>query len=303
MRGQPIGGRPGMTHEWSSFQKDIFAWVDRGSGNAVVEAVAGGAKTTTLLAALRLMKGRTWFGAFNKHIATELQSKAPSHAKVSTIHSLGFSTIRRVFKGVQLDTGKLRRIVREVMGDKREDQGARTAAENLADKVRLTLTDPTDLRALVLLMDRFDIGSAGEERWVANSMEDVIRLMVDETGSIDFTDMLYFPHHYKLKPVQQPWVCIDEAQDMNPAQRDLVLKAVTPGGRILAMGDSSQAIYGFTGADTDSIPLLVDQIEATKLPLSVCYRCPTSHLDMARKIVPHIETGPTAGAWWPHAGS
>jgi superfamily I DNA/RNA helicase len=30
-------------------------------------------------------------------------------------------------------------------------------------------------------------------------------------------------------------------------------------------------------------------LDATELPLSVCYRCPTSHLDMARNIVPQIE--------------
>lgn len=285
-----------MTVDWSHFQKDIFAWVERGSGNAVVEAVAGGAKTTTLVEALKLMRGRAWFGAFNKHIAEELQAKAPSHARVSTIHSLGFGTVRRAFGNVQVDKGKMKRIVKEVMGTRRDDHGVRVAAEELADKARLTLTDPSDERALMELVDRYDISTDGEEDWVVSAVKEVIEHDVQETSTVDFTDMLYLPHNYNLSPIKYPWICIDEAQDMNAAQRELVLRAVRPGGRILAVGDEKQAIYRFSGADADSIELLVERTSAKRLPLSVCYRCPSSHLDLARQIVPHIQNRPGAPA-------
>lgn len=50
-----------------------------------------------------------------------------------------------------------------------------------------------------------------------------------------------------------------------------------------------QAIYAFTGARADAYEFLVNSFECKELPLSVCYRCPHSHLELARKIVPHIQ--------------
>lgn len=42
------------------------------------------------------------------------------------------------------------------------------------------------------------------------------------------------------------WVCLDEVQDLNPEELDVAL-ALT-GGKILAVGDPYQSIYGFQGA-------------------------------------------------------
>lgn len=58
---------------------------------------------------------------------------------------------------------------------------------------------------------------------------------------------------------------------------------------MLFVGDARQAIMGFAGADHRSYYNIIDQLSATELPLSICYRCPTSHLDMAREIIPQIE--------------
>ena len=50
-----------------------------------------------------------------------------------------------------------------------------------------------------------------------------------------------------------------------------------------------QAIYGFAGADCDSVKNIIEAMDATMLPLSVCYRCPISHVKLAQKIVPKIQ--------------
>jgi len=60
-------------------------------------------------------------------------------------------------------------------------------------------------------------------------------------------------------------------------------------GRIIAVGDPNQAIYGFRGADSLSFELLKDACSAKELPLSFCYRCSESVLRKAREIVPRIE--------------
>ena len=69
----------------------------------------------------------------------------------------------------------------------------------------------------------------------------------------------------------------------------LVLMSRSPGGRILFVGDSRQAINGFAGADTDSLENIIRQTGAAVLPLSVTYRCPKSHVHLAKQIAPEIE--------------
>jgi superfamily I DNA/RNA helicase len=66
------------------------------------------------------------------------------------------------------------------------------------------------------------------------------------------------------------------------------------GGRIVAVGDRFQSIYGFTGADTESIPKLIERLDATTLPLSITYRCPHKVVEIAQEYVPHLEAAPNA---------
>ncbi len=97
-----------------------------------------------------------------------------------------------------------------------------------------------------------------------------------------------------LETPKYDFIFCDECQDLNPAQLELVLKCKSKQGRILFVGDPAQAIYGFTGADCDSINKIVARTNATCLPLSICYRCPSSHIEQAKELVPKIEPRPNA---------
>ncbi len=56
-----------------------------------------------------------------------------------------------------------------------------------------------------------------------------------------------------------------------------------------------QAIMAFAGADSTSYDRILTATGAQEFPLSVCYRCPRSHLeDLARREVPDIEARPGA---------
>ena len=65
-------------------------------------------------------------------------------------------------------------------------------------------------------------------------------------------------------------------------------------GRIIVVGDRFQSIYGFRGADITAIPNLQKMLESRPngckvFPLSVCRRCPKSHIRLAQAIVPDIK--------------
>ena len=66
-------------------------------------------------------------------------------------------------------------------------------------------------------------------------------------------------------------------------------KMKTEGGRIIAVGDRNQAIYGFGGADHESFENLTQMENTVLLPLSISYRCSKSVIREAQKIVPSIE--------------
>ncbi|NJM00628.1 MAG: ATP-binding domain-containing protein, partial [Synechococcaceae cyanobacterium SM2_3_2] len=59
-------------------------------------------------------------------------------------------------------------------------------------------------------------------------------------------------------------------------------------------GDPQQAIFGFAGSDDQSWTRIQEAIYPTVFPLSITYRCPQSHVALARKLVPQLEAAPDA---------
>jgi superfamily I DNA/RNA helicase len=115
-----------------------------------------------------------------------------------------------------------------------------------------------------------------------------------EAGFIDFDDMVYLPLTWNLRMWQNDWVLIDEAQDTNPTRRALARKMLRPGGRLIAVGDPHQAIYGFSGADNDALSQIARDFSAKWMPLTVTYRCPKEVVKVAREFVSHIAAADTA---------
>src|SRR5690606_12403787 len=74
----------------------------------------------------------------------------------------------------------------------------------------------------------------------------------------------------------------------------VVIRSVQNIRRVLFVGDRHQAIYGFTGADPASMETIVAKTGATELPLAVSYRCPCSHVELARQFSSDIEAAPGA---------
>lgn len=205
-----------MTMNYSKYQRSIFAFVKGESGyteagdgpvewdqplpedytvdfggkrNAVVEAVAGSGKTTTIVKALdflaankplsaaelaAVMRERAMFGntatltttanqprvlfvAFNKHIAEELQRRVPSYVQASTLNSFGWGICRANVRGVDIDKNKDENILRTFLSTDDEDQ------RKVFYKVKGPVTKMVGLLKALLITDRAVIAARFNE--------------------------------------------------------------------------------------------------------------------------------------------
>ena len=298
----------------SAYQNAIFQDVLEGEGNRVINAVAGSGKTWTIVQALiRLVfsmgteaKGEiALFLAFNRHIAKELQSKlATPHARISTAHSFGLSVLRDAWgNGFRVDAGKTRRILLgkifayntldpEAKRDVRKLIGPVCRLVSLA-KSHLVMSPEALADALPGFMKKFDIQQPKSPHDLLGTVLETYKAVLNDKAIVDFDDMIFLPLYHDMPVPTFPYVFIDEAQDLNPAQQELARQA-GENGRAFAVGDVNQAIYGFTGADTESIANLVTTLDAETLPLSICYRSGRKIVELAQALVPEIEAAPDA---------
>lgn len=307
--------------EPSIYQQAIYEFVRSGSGDGLVTAVAGSGKSTTLVQSAQLVRSRqAIFVAFNVDIAAELEQKLAGRMDARTLSSLGLKIVNQALGKTEKDDYKYHRLIRKRIAQVREQhQKQRHAWEQrgrsgpkpelprgfggdvdtlkqAVDFCRLTLTDAADLRTLQAMCDHY---SLAVPEWGLVEIRQILKMGQEQAvkeGVIDFTDMIWLPVALDLEVTQFEWIFADECQDFNACQLELILKCRKPGGRILFVGDPKQAIYGFTGADSQSVEKIKQRVQPTELPLSICYRCPASHLDLARELVPYIETRPHAPA-------
>lgn len=281
----------------SKYQKTVYTYIQKGKGNAVIDAVAGSGKSTTIVNALKLIPSdkQVLFLAFNKSIVEELKIKIGNmpNVTVSTLHSLGCKAVMKTFNSkinsdkylAYLNDGiRYNVLTPNVSLEKEAMEDWKSNVRSLIDLGRVNLA--TDDNSLADLACKHNLILENNEVEIALR---VIRWGESETSIIDFTDMIYYPCVKNLKMYQYDWVFIDECQDLNAAQRTMFLKCVKPSGRFIAVGDPRQAIYGFAGADVESFNLLKQIPNTAKLPLSVCYRCDSKIIEKAKEIVPQIE--------------
>lgn len=276
--------------EWSDYQKAIFKDIAQAKDHTVVIARAGSGKTSTIVEGFRyLPKGqKSLMVAFNKSIAEELKQRAPSYVDVMTLHSLGFRAVKQSFGNVILENDKCTTIVKQIIGD---DYDLWELNQSICKCVSLCKGFLFDTpKRIEELIERFDIEIFDLEmdKFIAHVIK-ALGMCKASKMVIDFDDMIWFPFVYRLNVGKWDTVFVDEAQDLNAAQIAMVLSAIRPTGRIIAVGDPAQSIYQFRGADSEAIPNFINKLKAKTLPLSVTYRCPKKVVKMAQEIVPDIE--------------
>ena len=282
----------------SPYQRRIFDWIREEEGSCVVSAVPGSGKTTTLIKAAQqhIKKGTSVrFLAFNQHIAQELKSKLPKHIKAGTIHSLGYSALFSFFRGqLEICSTKYTDLLIDLLRSKniKLPPSMFKGIRQLIKFAQLTLTPvtPEALKELALSYDLY----AFEDWDFASYLVEQVLMTGLNYPTISYEDMLWMPIKFGLSLSGYDFILVDEAQDLNRAQLEIVLKTHRAGSRGIFVGDENQAILGFTASDYRSIKNICDRTGAIRLPLSICYRCPTSHIELANKIHNVIESKPGA---------
>lgn len=281
-------------------QADFFKWIEEGTGSCILEAVAGSGKTTTLIEALKLMKGSIFFGAYNKKIADEIKERAPKRdwLDISTMHAAGFKIWRKASgRNPQVEEKKCVNIYRQMFGQEKEGfENVVCKLVSLAKQAGIgALSSKNDISNWIQLIEHFDVDTFDNEAEIIEMSQKVLQRSIDTDAQvIDFDDMIYAPLVHKAKTYGYDWVLLDEAQDTNATRRALALMMLKRGGRLIGVGDSCQAIYAFTGADSDAMDLLCKSVNATQMPLTVTYRCPKKVVEFAQQWVSHIQAHESA---------
>jgi DNA helicase II / ATP-dependent DNA helicase PcrA len=296
----------------SEQQAQVFEWVTQGRGNAIIKAAAGAGKTTTIVKACELVSGDGKFLAFNKKISEEIGHRlqaagVPHNMQASTFHSAGFQAWKRSAARVVVDFDKMEKLcgdlrtpfnlqsfVKQLVSiAKQSAVGVEDDAEIDADYVWDDLIDHHDLDEKLYSDFGEDIESL-REKGIYRAKELMRASIESDSRFINFDDMLYAPLKHGAQFWKHDWIFIDEAQDTNYARRMLAAAMLKDNGRLVAIGDPHQAIYGFTGADADALDLIADRFHCIDLPLTVSYRCPQAVVEYAQKWVKHIQAAPSA---------
>jgi len=312
----------------SDYQGDIFMsfWNElqkyeagQATNSLMVQAVAGSGKTTTIVAAARLIKlgYRVLFLAFNKSIAVELQQRLPRHVEAKTLNALGFAMWTRYARGVhrgqvELKSFKTNEIMRN-MFSKAEIKVYGDDVRFLVGMCKSMGLTPTGVQGVepingsyVTTESLLDIcHHFGRNVEVPNRptvfrmVEDVLRTSLSNEMVVDFDDQKYMsvvkrPGGSPIPAEKYDVIIIDEVQDVNAVDMALIKMSLKPRGIVIGVGDSNQAIYGFRGADTRSVENFKAAFNAQELPLSITYRCGKSIVKLAQEIVSSIQAAPNA---------
>lgn len=278
---------------YSKYQLAIFDEVENGKSSLVISAVAGSGKTTTLIECLnRTGDGLTSiFLAFNNAIVDELRNRVDKEGvNITTMHSFCWKALMNHYGfKCELRPNKSIKFIEKVCLSKGVEKEKLNyyfyVYSTMIDLIRQNLVE--DIDGIIKLGDKHSF-LLGEDD--AKYLLEILSLMNKDKKTFDFTDMIYRTIKDDVLLSKFDLVFVDESQDLSRAQQVIVSKIKTKRGRMIAVGDPNQAIYGFAGADVDSYDNLKNLFPNTKeLPLSVNYRCGKRIVAEAQKINSQIE--------------
>lgn len=310
----------------ATVKKVVRRTAKKSTDHIIVKAMAGTGKTSTMLDFLNLSfnpryktkfepteqqklifaeisrASKVCFCAFNKSIAEELKSKVPSGVETKTLHALGMGILRNNMK-IKVNADQTAFYVKEIMAYKVEDRLKRddfsvmTKVQKVVGLLKGYLMEATE-KNISYLVSQFgiDLGKSSEQiKIMLDKICDIAPKVLEKCDNvdgglkyIDFDDMIYLPAKLGLTTKMFDLLVVDEAQDLNPAQHQIVASCAD---RVVLIGDDRQAIYGFRGSDSDSINNCVRLLsgKVKELKLTTTWRCPKSHVEDVKNRVQGLD--------------
>ncbi len=127
-----------------------------------------------------------------------------------------------------------------------------------------------------------------------------------ENQAVDFDDLLLLTNQLfaQDKPTLAyyqdliKFVLVDEYQDTNKVQYQLTKYLTKPQNNLFVVGDFSQSIYAWRGADYKNMMLLKNDFpDLTEYRLEQNYRSTQSILDAATQVISHNKSHPILSLW------
>lgn len=168
----------------------------------------------------------------------------------------------------------------------------------LTDLLRYTLSYSKGIDSFKNLVEKYSIDINPEDNRLIQLykrlVENAIKIGSEQAiknGMYDFADMIFLPCEFRLRSASKfDIVFIDECQDLSNAQLKTIRKHLKENGRLFAVGDPFQSIYGFAGASHKSFENVKRVFKPTMFLLTNCFRCGKSIVDLAKEIRPDIVT-------------
>lgn len=285
-------------------QKEAVLYND---GPLLIIAGAGAGKTKTLTTKIAYLIEEKYATPYNV-LAITFTNKAAKEMKdrlyamlgdvakkiqVSTFHSFGLKLLRENFEllgydrnFVIMDSDDSLTVVKKIIKDLGYDP---------------KVYNPKAIRNKISSCKNEMISAKAYERYAVSDYEQVIHKIYEkyedklyQNNSVDFDDLLLLPIKlFKENPDVleryqdlYQYILIDEYQDTNQAQYILTKLISEKNRRITCVGDDSQSIYSFRGANYKNIlNFEKDYPDAKTIFLEQNYRSTSTILDAANQVI------------------
>lgn len=255
----------------SRYQEAIYNFVTSGKGSAIVSAVAGSGKTTTIVKAVSLIpkNQKILMLAFNKTIAEELNTRINlPNVEVKTFHACGLAAYKALFPKAKVDSNKLYHVMDSITAGMNLTFMEREKMQVVPKMVRLAKSMGIGSSVManedsnwIALAEHHDIGddSGFDVASVLPFCKAALEKSNSMTAIIDFDDMIYMPVQQNLRFKKYDWIFVDEAQDVSNTQRWILKSLMGPKSRLIAVGDSCQPVG--TIVETPSGSMNIEDIQ------------------------------------------
>jgi len=268
--------------------------------NLLISALAGAAKTTTLVKVAEANPDTSMLClSFNKKIATEMQERLPRNCTAQTLNSLGHRVwSEAIGRRLKIDGAKTYELTKAAI-EEHTGEDRKALYDNMAELMRHIdfgkacgyIPTDTHERAKRLMNDVEFFHHLDQE--LSPIEEDLIRdvtlrsLKAAFLGECDYNDQILMPTVFHGAFPRHPLVLVDEAQDLSALNHAMLRKLAKK--RLIAVGDQCQAIYGFRGAHEDGMEKLRQDFSMKEMILSTSFRCPIAVVEHARWRAPHMQ--------------